>query len=361
MKRYPYFSSLFFSNKPKQISLYSFIFIVLLCMSACGDDSEYLKVANGVAIVSTDDIRDLNEKKKANEDILQKLKSGKKQFHTLVLNGQRGADDLVSLFTPIADNVKELIIAGECRSLNNLSAYKNLEVLQISSFDFSNDDEVNFAIDNLMACTKLRELTIRQPGGQYYYALSRGIKAGELIHTINGKHIADWAPETELNNTMQKYHFTAGVVSDMLKSELESYKEASPQPPHIRGKILLAEKEDSKTIKFVFRHSNKKIAGTKISFAEQYYATTASECAAIVVMHVSYEKAGTYTDGSIGFSGRFSVQVIDPVNKIKYAPVPFLTVIPRLTKQAHTGSGREFPDYDFDKFVELLKTMVTPD
>ncbi len=360
MKQYPYFSSLIFFCKPRHIRLYSFIFIVLLCLSACGDDAKYLKVSNGVAIVSTDDIRDLNEKKKAHEDILQKLKSSKKQFHTLVLNGQRGADDLVSLFTPIADNVKELVIAGECRSLNNLSAYANIEVLQIGSFDFRNGEEVKGAIDNLMACTKLRELTIRQPGGQYYYALSRGIKAGKTIQTINGKPVADWAPETELNNTLQKYHFTAGVVSDMLKSELESYKESSAPPPPIRDKILLAEKEDSKPIKFVFRHGNKKIAGTKISFAEKYYATTASECAAIVVMHVSYEQVGTYTDGSIGFSGHFSVQVIDPVNKIKYAPVPFLTVIPRLTKQAHTGSGREFPDYDFDKFVELLKTMVTP-
>lgn len=360
MKRYPYFSSLTSFHKLVCISIYSFIFMALLCLSACGDDSKYLKVTNGVATVSTDDIRDLNEKKKAHEDILQNLKSIKKPFHTLVLNGQRGADSLVSLFTPIADNVKELVIAGECGRLNNLSSYKNIEVLQVGSFDFSNDEEVKGAIDNLMACPKLRELTIRQPGGQYYYALSRGIKAGELIQTINGKAVADWAPEMELNNTPQKYHFTAGVVSDMLELELDSYKEYSTPPPHIRGKILLAEKVNSEPIKFTFRHGDKKIAGTKISFAEKYYATTASECAAIVVMHASYEQFCTYTDGSIGFSGRFSVQVIDPVNKIKYAPVPFLTVIPRLTKQAHTGSGREFPGYDFDKFVELLDTMVTP-
>ncbi|CAK7015443.1 MAG: hypothetical protein DELT_02240 [Desulfovibrio sp.] len=360
MKRYSYSSSLISSHKLVHISLYSFIFIVLLCLSACGDDSKYLKISNSVAMVSTDDIRDLNEKKKAHEDILQKLKNSKKPFHTLVLNGQRGSDNLVSQLAPIADNVKELIIAGECRRLSNLSVYKNLEVLQVGSFDFRNDEEVKGAIDNLTACPKLRELTIRRPGGQYYYALSRGIKAGGLIQTINGKPIADWTPETELNNTLQKYHFTAGVISDMLKPELESYKEYSTPPPHIRGKILLAEKENSGPIKFVFRHGDKKIAGTKISFAESYYATTASECAAIVVMHVSYEQFGTYTDGSIGFSGRFSVQVIDPVHKIKYAPAPFLTVIPRLTKQARTGSGRESPDYDFDKFVELLKTMVTP-
>lgn len=334
---------------------------LVFCLNACGD-SKYLTIKDGVATVAS--LKDIGDSRKRNEvyaDIVQKLQKTKEPFHTLVLEGNMVVSALPH-FVPVADNITELIIRGDCAPPYQLAEYKNLRRLQITSLFFMNSGEVAKFVDCLQACSSLRELSILKPAGPDYYAFAKSLQARAFLTTVNGQTLASWNPAKELRDDESTYYFTLGVLSDTFESEIKAYTPSATTPPPLQGRIIVGTQEDAKPIEF--KEAYEPGLGLE-NFGKKYFAPTLDACVAVIVLQSSYEQSGVYFDGTKGYRGHFSVRVFDPVNKVVYTPVALTSKDPTQNIGRGTGgnivSGNPRPVVDRAELRAYVKTLVNPE
>jgi hypothetical protein len=211
-----------------------------------------------------------------------------------------------------------------------LPDYKRLTALRLNQ-PVSN---IPALLDILRACPALEELTI-SPGGAGYYVLYKGLRADGRLKTVNGQALAEWDPFSELETAQDQYNFTVGELDEVayaLEEELGAFERSEEAPPGSDGPILIADKKQDDPLTFHTPYRE--------GFAVRY-----EDCAALAVVLKEYEYAGRYADGTGGYRGTFSVQIIDLQTQTRYAPIEWQTVEPPAEKM---GDGDVYPGYRLD-------------